>query len=78
MPITYRGFVWSPADFRYFLPVGTYVSQHLELRYVSTGVGVPYVVLTDNALGRPFIRPGQPFAATAVLARQWVAGATPQ
>ena len=68
VPITYRGFVWSPPDFRFFLPVGTYSSQHLTTRYVTGGVGVPYVVLTDNALGRPFIRRGQPFAATAVLA----------
>lgn len=68
VPMTYRGFVWSPADFRYFLPVGPYTSQHLDTRYVAGGVGVPYVVLTDNALGRPFIRRGQPFAATAVLA----------
>jgi pimeloyl-ACP methyl ester carboxylesterase len=68
IPIAYRGFVWSPADFRVFLPVGAYSSQHLTTRYVTDGVGVPYVVLTDNGLGRPFIRRGQPFAATAVLA----------
>ena len=68
VPIAYRNFLWSPADFRCFLPVGPYTSQHLETRYVAGGVGVQYVVLTDNALCRPFIRPGQPFAATAVLA----------
>ena len=68
VPITYRNFVWSPADFRYFLPVGPYTSQHLDTRYVGGGVGVQYVVLTDNALCRPFIRPGQPFAATAIVA----------
>lgn len=68
VPVSYRGFVWSPADFRYFLPVGPYTSQHLDTRFISDGVGVPYVVLTDNGLCRPFIRSGQPFAATAVLA----------
>src|SRR5262245_28530223 len=68
VPVAFRGFVWSPADFRYFLPVGAYTSQHLDTRYIAEGVGVPYVVLTDNALARPFVRSGQPFAATAVLA----------
>jgi pimeloyl-ACP methyl ester carboxylesterase len=68
IPITYRGFVWSPADFRAFVPVGTYSTPHLTTRYVAAGVGVPYVILTDNALGRPFVRSGRPFAATAVLA----------
>jgi pimeloyl-ACP methyl ester carboxylesterase len=68
VPIAYRSFLWSPADFNHFLPVGPYTSQHLDTRYVAGGVGVQYVVLTDNRLRRPFTRRGQPFAATAVLA----------
>lgn len=68
IPITYRGFLWEPVDFHTLLPVGAYSSSQLPTRYVARGVGVPYVVLTDNRLRRPFIRCGQPFAATALVA----------
>ena len=54
MPVTYQGFVWQPDDFCTFLPVGSYESQRLSNRYVSRGVGVPYVVLTTNPPRHPF------------------------
>jgi pimeloyl-ACP methyl ester carboxylesterase len=68
VPITYHGFVWQPADFCQFLPVGTYQSERLETRYAWPGVGMPYVVLTTNPPRHPFTNISQPFAATAVLA----------
>ena len=67
VPVAYRGFVWQPDDFATFLPVGTYESTRFENRYASAGVGVPYVVLTTNPSRYPFVRPSQPFAATAVV-----------
>ena len=67
IPVSYHGFVWQPADFHTLLPVGAYSSPHITKRYVNGGIGVPYVVLTGNAPNRPFIKCGQPFAATAVL-----------
>ncbi len=67
VPISYRGFVWQPTDFHTFLPVGTYESPHIATHYVTCGVGVPYVVLTQPVSRQPFIKPAQPFAATAVL-----------
>jgi pimeloyl-ACP methyl ester carboxylesterase len=68
VPVTYQGFVWQPADFCTFLPVGYYESQRLSYRFANSGVGVPYVVLTSNPPRHPFVKPAQPFAATAVLA----------
>lgn len=67
VPICYRGFVWQPADFHTFLPVGAYDSPHIAIRYVTCGIGVPYVVLTSPTPRQPFINASQPFAATAVL-----------
>ena len=68
VPVTYQGFVWQPDDFCTFLPVGSYDSHRLTDRYVSAGVGVPYVVLSTNPPRHPFTNIAQPFAATAVVA----------
>jgi pimeloyl-ACP methyl ester carboxylesterase len=68
VPVTYQGFVWQPDDFCTFLPVGSYDSHRLSDRYVSPGVGVPYVVLSANKPRHPFTNTSQPFAATAVVA----------
>jgi pimeloyl-ACP methyl ester carboxylesterase len=67
VPIRYFGFLWQPSDFAALRPVGAYDSPELPHGYVSGGVGVDYVVLASNALARPFIKNGQPFAATVVL-----------
>jgi pimeloyl-ACP methyl ester carboxylesterase len=67
VPIRYFGFIWQPCDFCTLLPVGSYESPEIIHRYVSSGVGVEYVVLANCALQRPFIKTNQPFAATAVL-----------
>ncbi len=67
VPVTYNGFLWQPADFCTFLPVGCYASQRVSRQYASGGVGVPYVVLTAQRPRQPFIQPEQPFAATAVV-----------
>jgi pimeloyl-ACP methyl ester carboxylesterase len=67
VPITYQGFVWQPADFATFVPVGYYESQRLTHRFASAGVGVPYIVLTTNPPRHAFTKASQPFAATAVL-----------
>jgi pimeloyl-ACP methyl ester carboxylesterase len=68
VPVTYQGFVWQPADFCTFLPVGYYASSRISRQYASAGVGVPYVVITTNPPRYPFTRMSQPFAATAALA----------
>jgi pimeloyl-ACP methyl ester carboxylesterase len=68
VPVTYQGFVWQPADFGTFVPVGYYESQKLSHRFASSGAGVPYVVLTTNPPRHAFTNAAQPFAATAVLA----------
>ncbi len=67
VPVRYFGFLWEPADFRSILPVGSYASPELSVRYAATGVGVEYVVLTSDVPRRPFTASRQPFAATAVL-----------
>jgi pimeloyl-ACP methyl ester carboxylesterase len=68
VPVTYQGFVWQPDDFCTFIPVGSYDSHRLSDRYVSPGVGVPYVVLSTNTPRHPFTNIAQPFAATALVA----------
>jgi pimeloyl-ACP methyl ester carboxylesterase len=68
VPVNYQGFIWQPADFCTFLPVGYYESPRLSKRYATSGVGVSYVVLTSAQPRQPFIKTSQPFAATAVLA----------
>jgi triacylglycerol esterase/lipase EstA (alpha/beta hydrolase family) len=68
VPVGYQGFVWQPADFCTFMPVGYYQSQRISYRYTLTGVGVPYVVLTNSPPRHAFTNAAQPFAATAVLA----------
>lgn len=68
VPVTYQGFVWDPEDFCTFMPVGSYESHRLSNRYVSGGVGVPYVVLTTNPPRHPFTNKAQAFAATVVVA----------
>jgi pimeloyl-ACP methyl ester carboxylesterase len=68
VPIAYQGFVWDPEDFCTFIPVGSYDSHRLSNRYVSGGVGVPYIVLTTNPPRHPFTNKSQAFAATAVVA----------
>lgn len=67
VPVSYAGFVWQPEDFCTFLPVGSYDSHRLSNRYVSVGVGAPFVVLTTPAR-HPFTNNAQAFAATAVIA----------
>jgi pimeloyl-ACP methyl ester carboxylesterase len=67
LPVTYQGFVWQPADFCTFLPVGCYQSQRFSNHYVAPGVGVPYVVLTSTSPRHAFTNMAQPFAATAVV-----------
>lgn len=67
VPVTYQGFVWQPADFCTFLPVGCYQSPRLSNQYLAPGVGVPYVVLTSAPPRHAFTNMSQPFAATAVL-----------
>jgi pimeloyl-ACP methyl ester carboxylesterase len=67
IPVRYYGFLWQPEDFRCVLPVGTYAVRQLPLRYASTGVGIEFVILTNDTPQRPFIASRQPFAATAVL-----------
>ena len=74
VPVTYQGFVWQPDDFCTFLPVGSYESPRLSNRYVTRGVGVPYVVLSTNPPRHPFTNIAQPFAATAVVAPSGPAG----
>lgn len=74
VPVAYQGFVWQPADFCTFLPVGYYQSARLSNRYVAPGVGVPYVVLTSTPPRHAFTRIAQPFAATAVLSPSPAAG----
>jgi pimeloyl-ACP methyl ester carboxylesterase len=68
VPVAYQNFVWQPADFCTFVPVGYYQSQRMSHSFASSGVGVPYVVLTTSPSRHPFTNPAQPFAATAVLA----------
>jgi pimeloyl-ACP methyl ester carboxylesterase len=68
LPVTYQGFVWQPADFCTFLPVGCYASSRLSHHYAAPGVGVAYVVITTNPPRYAFTRLSQPFAATAVVA----------
>jgi pimeloyl-ACP methyl ester carboxylesterase len=68
VPVTYNGFVWQPADFCTFLPVGCYASSRLSHHYAAPGVGVPYVVVTTNPPRYAFTRLSQPFSATAVVA----------
>jgi pimeloyl-ACP methyl ester carboxylesterase len=68
VPVAYQGFVWQPDDFCTFLPVGSYDSHRLSNRYVSAGVGVPYVVLSTKPPRHPFTNNKQAFAATAVVA----------
>lgn len=67
VPVTYQGFVWQPADFSTFLPVGCYASSRLSHHYAAPGVGAAYVVLTANPQRYAFTRMSQPFAATAVV-----------
>jgi Alpha/beta hydrolase family len=67
VPVRYVGFVWQPDDFCTFLPVGSYESSRLANRYVGSGVGLPYVVLTTNPPRYAFTNGAQPFAATAIL-----------
>jgi pimeloyl-ACP methyl ester carboxylesterase len=74
VPVAYCGFVWQPADFCKFLPVGCYETPRLTNRYVSAGMGVPYVVLSTNPPRHPFTNFCQPFAATAVLSPSRAAG----
>jgi pimeloyl-ACP methyl ester carboxylesterase len=73
--VAYQGFVWQPDDFCTFLPVGSYDSHRLSNRYVSGGVGVPYVVLSTPVPRHPFTNISQPFAATAVVAPMSPGGA---
>lgn len=68
VPVGYQSFLWQPADFCTFLPVGCYHSQRLSHSYTSPGVGAPFVVLTTNPPRHPFTNRNQPFAATAVIA----------
>jgi hypothetical protein len=68
IPVAYQNFVWQPADFCTFVPVGHYQSQRLTHGFANSGVGVPYVVLTTTPPRYPFTKAAQPFAATAVLA----------
>jgi pimeloyl-ACP methyl ester carboxylesterase len=68
VPVSYAGFVWQPEDFCTFLPVGSYDSHRLSNRYVSVGVGTPFVVLTTTPARHPFTNNGQAFAATALIA----------
>jgi pimeloyl-ACP methyl ester carboxylesterase len=74
VPVGYRGFVWRPDDFVSFLPVGEYDTSRLTNRYVTGGVGVPYVVLAPKPPRYVFTNFCQPFAATAVIAPTPAAG----
>jgi len=66
--------LWRPEDFSVFLPVGDYDTSRLTNRYVTCGVGVPYVVLSTNPPRYPFMNPCHPFAATAIVAPSPTAG----
>jgi pimeloyl-ACP methyl ester carboxylesterase len=68
VPVTYHGFVWQPADFCTFLPVGCYASARLSHHYAAPGVGAAYVVLTTNPPRHAFARLSMPFSSTAVVA----------
>jgi pimeloyl-ACP methyl ester carboxylesterase len=68
VPVAYQNFVWQPADFCTFVPVGYYQSQRLTHGFANSGVGVPYVVLATTPPRYPFTKTAQPFGATAVLA----------
>ncbi len=67
VPVRYYGFVWQPDDFCTFLPVGSYDTSRLTNRYVTAGVGVPYVVLSTTPPRHAFTAFAQPFAATALV-----------
>jgi pimeloyl-ACP methyl ester carboxylesterase len=68
VPVSYAGFVWQPEDFCTFIPVGSYDSHRLSNRYVSAGVGAPFVVRSTKPARHPFTNNAQAFAATAVIA----------
>lgn len=74
VPVFYHGFAWQPCDFATLLPVGSYESPRLSRRYVSEGVGVPYVVLAPHPPRYPFAKGGWPFGATAVVSPTPAAG----
>jgi pimeloyl-ACP methyl ester carboxylesterase len=65
---TFHGFVWSPSEFGQIVPVGHEASTALKRDYRRTGLGVPLVVVRNDAgAQRPFIEPSRQFAATALV-----------
>ena len=65
--IRYYGFPWRPVDFGSLELVGDNSSTRLRNSYGQRGLGVPLVIRSAQSLSVPYVRPQQPFAATAVL-----------
>jgi hypothetical protein len=65
---SYHGFVWAPAEFGELHPIGDDTVTHLKHDYRHAGLGVPLVVVRNDAgAPRPFVQPGRQFAATALV-----------
>jgi pimeloyl-ACP methyl ester carboxylesterase len=64
----FHGFVWAPSEFGTLHPVGDYTPKPPARAYRREGLGVPLVVVRNNAgAPRPFVQPGRQFAATALV-----------
>lgn len=64
----YHGFVWAPTEFGTLHPVGDDTPAHPTRAYRRQGLGVPLVVVRNDAgAARPFVQPGRKFAATALV-----------
>ena len=67
LAIRFHGFPWRPADFGSLELVGENRSARLRNSYRQLGLGVPLIIRTPSTSSRPYVRPQQPFAATALL-----------
>ena len=67
LPVEYRGFAWSGADFNQWIPVGTYEAEGLSDEIRRPGVGVPFVIVRCRLREESFFPKRLPFAATVAL-----------